>query len=171
MTPPLTLIGMSGPISSLISGGGGGAEPGQQAFTSTGTTNWVVPTGVTEISAMCVGAGGGSAGTGSNRGGGGGGGGALAYGTFAVTPGETLEVIVGAHGNGGSGNTSSGQSGSATTIKRSSTILLSGGGGGGGLSALSSGSPQTSRFGSAGTSSGTERDGGGSGGQRWICLL
>ena len=41
---------------------------------------------------MCIGGGGGAGGTGSNRGGGGAIGGGLAYGTFTVTPGETLTV-------------------------------------------------------------------------------
>jgi hypothetical protein len=70
---------------------------GQQTFT--GSTSWVVPTGVTSISVVCVG-GGGSGGvgyTGANSGGGG----ALAYvNSISTTPGETLTVVVGTGGEG-----------------------------------------------------------------------
>ena len=46
----------------------------EATYTNAGTYNFVVPDGVTEVSAVCVGGGGGAGGTGSNRGGGGGGG-------------------------------------------------------------------------------------------------
>ena len=66
---------------------------------------FVVPDGVTEISAVVVGGGGGAAGcqTGnsSSSSGTGGGGGGLSYGTFSVTPGETLYIQAGAGGKGG----------------------------------------------------------------------
>ena len=43
MAPPISMLGMSGPISSLISSSGGAkADPGQQIFYS-GTTNFTVP--------------------------------------------------------------------------------------------------------------------------------
>ncbi len=77
---------------------------GQIAFTVAGTTNWVVPNGVTSVSAVCVGGGGGGASSTlatNGRSGGGGGGGALHWRTFSVTPGETLTVVVGAAGTGG----------------------------------------------------------------------
>ena len=77
------------------------------ATTTAATTDevtWVVPTGVTQISAVCIGGGGGGAGmSNSTEPGPGGGGGALAYATLSVTPGESLTVGV---GRGGRGNDS-----------------------------------------------------------------
>lgn len=155
------------------------AAAGQIVFTATGTTTWTVPSGVSQVSSVCVGAGGGAGGTGdctsatNGWAGGGGGGGGLAYGTFAVTAGETLTVIVGsggAGGNPGGGRYSStcigsGSGGGSSQIKRSSTVLLQGGGGGGGSRGSSTGGTgQNNTGGSGGTSSGTERDGGGTGG-------
>ena len=49
----------------------------ESVYTNPGSYSFVVPDGITEVSAVCVGGGGGAAGTGSNRGGGGGGGGGL----------------------------------------------------------------------------------------------
>lgn len=129
---------------------------GQQVFTS--NTNFTVPAGVTQISAVVVGGGGGASacpGT-SNFSGNGGGGGGLAYGTFAVTSGETLTVAVGAGGAGGSGSTGSGFGGGMSQILRGSTSLLQATGGSGGV--YGGGAK------AGGTSSGTERDGGGNGG-------
>lgn len=134
----------------------------QQSFTSTGTTTFTVPTGVTQVSAVCVGGGGGGAGSDDDPNSAGGGGG-LSYGTFTVTPGETLTVTVGAGGAGGTGDTNVGGNGGAggnTTIARGSTILLNGGGGQGGIE-----DDETSAGGVGGTSTGTERDGGGTGGR------
>ena len=142
------------------------AEFGQKLFTETGTTHWSVPSGVTQISAVAVGGGGGGAGAGggsgggTDDGGGGGAGGGLAYGTFTVTPGESLTITVGAGGNGGTGGSSTptnGTVGGLSKIQRSATVLLQGGGGNGGAYDASQ---QTS----GGGSTGTERDGGGTGG-------
>jgi hypothetical protein len=132
--------------------------PGQVLFTTTGTQNWTVPPGITEISAVVVGGGGGGGGGESGRDDGvtGAGGGGLAYGTFAVTPGETLTVIVGVGGNGGAAG-SSGTAGGASSIARGATVLLQGGGG-----QFGQGRATGTRLG--GTSTGTERDGGGAGG-------
>ena len=142
------------------------AEFGQKLFTATGTTVWTVPDGVTEVSAVAVGGGGGGAGAGggsgpgTDDGGGGGGGGGLAYGTFAVTPGDSLIITVGAGGNGGNGNSSTPSNGSVggnSGIQRGTTLLLQGGRGSGGTYDASQPS-------SGGGSTGTERDGGGTGG-------
>ena len=99
---------------------------------NTFTTNdlFVVPAGVTSISAVAVGGGGGGGGvTDGSNGGGGGGGGALAYvNSIAVTPGETLTVVVGAIGAGGAG-LNVGTSGGLSSIARSATILLQANGG------------------------------------------
>lgn len=132
--------------------------PGQVAFTTTGTQNWTVPVGITEISAVVVGGGGGGGGgeSGRNQGVSGGAGGGLAYGTFTVTPGEVLTIVVGTGGAGGA-SSNDGNAGNPSTISRGATVLLSGGGGQGGQQRATA-----TRTG--GTSTGTEREGGGAGG-------
>ena len=127
----------------------------ETTFTSSGT--FTVPSGVTQVSAVCIGGGGGASGSPgtSNFGGAGGGGGGLAYGTFTVTPGESLSISVGSGGAGGSG-TGSGGVGIASRISRGPMSLLIANGGGGGTNGSSGGS--------GGSSSGQERDGGGTGG-------
>jgi hypothetical protein len=67
-----------------------------KTFTSSGT--WVVPADVTSVDVLVVGGGGGG---GSNRGGGGGGGGVISKSSYAVTPGASISVVVGAGGAGG----------------------------------------------------------------------
>ena len=133
-----------------------GSPQGQQVFTSNGT--FTVPTGVTQVSAVVVGGGGGGAGSDGDRNEGnvGGGGGGLAYGTFTVTPGESLTVTVGAAGAAGPSGDDGG-AGGTTTIARGATTLLSGGGGQGGQE-------RETAARAGGTSGGTERDGGGTGG-------
>ena len=137
-------------------------------------TTLVVPQGVTTASAVVVGGGGGGAsginkGVSSNptNGGGGGSGGGLAYGTFDVTPGETLYLQIGKGGNGGNPDEASqergrlGKSGGTSFIKRSGfsgTTLLQASGGVGGSVYLSY------NIGDPGEPSGTELDGGGNGG-------
>ena len=106
---------------------------GQIAFTVAGTTNWVVPTGVTSVSAVCVGGGGGGASStlaSNGISGGGGGGGALHWRTFSVTPGETLTVVVGAAGTGGTaaGN-DNGTNGGESAILRTAEYLVRAAGG------------------------------------------
>lgn len=93
---------------------------GQQEFSSTGT--FIVPAGVSSISAVAVGAGGvGRPGTyGNGVFGTGGGGGSLRYvNNISVTPGESLTVTIGAYS-------------AATTISRNGTVLVCGAGGGDG---------------------------------------
>ena len=144
----------------------GAAVNAQTAFVSAGTSSFVVPVGVTSISAVAVGGGGGgNANMFQDYPGAGGGGGGLAYGTFTVTPGETLTIVVGAAGTGGDktgGETArTGKTGGDSQVKRGDTILLQGEGGEG---TQDSGAYETSIGGSGGTSSGTQRDGGGAGG-------
>lgn len=92
---------------------------GQTLFDTVGTNSFVVPSGVTSISAVLVGAGGGGHPTWSNPAGGGG---ALAYANVPVTPGETLTVTVGAGGvQGGHGGD--------TLIYRGATLLFKAEGG------------------------------------------
>ena len=132
--------------------------PSQVLFTTTGAQNWTVPPGITEISAVVVGGGGGGGGgeTGRNEGVTGGAGGGLAYGTFAVTPGEVLTVTVGAGGTAGPAGGNGGTGGSSS-IARGATVLLSGGGGGGGQN-------RSTATVTGGASTGTARTAGGAGG-------
>jgi len=69
--------------------GSQGAPPGQQEYTTAGTYSWVCPAGVTSVSVVCVGGGAGS-------------GGALGYiNNYAVSPGTSYTVVVGARGRWG----------------------------------------------------------------------
>jgi hypothetical protein len=140
---------------------------GSNYFTTAGSHTFVVPEGVESISAVVVGGGGGGGGAArspysgfprapanspftpeinlmyspSHYQGKGGNGGDLAWAnSIPVTPGESLTVVVGAAGNGGSvvygsaGN--AGGNGGASYIARGGTTLVSAGGGVGGLSTL-----------------------------------
>lgn len=122
--------------------GAGGAQPGEAIFTDTAGASWVVPAGVTSISAVCIG--GGGAGTGNTSGGSGGGGGDLRYyNNLAVTPGETLTIVVGVAGivdNNTGLITNSGPS----KIQRSGTTLLEAAGGGRGTTSGSGAKQGTS---------------------------
>jgi hypothetical protein len=70
------------------------------SFTSTGTCTWVVPTGVTAVQTLVVGAGGGGGGGGCNwsYGRGGGGGGVTQTSATAVTAATNVTVVVGSGG-------------------------------------------------------------------------
>lgn len=93
-----------------------GPVQGQQAYTTAGTYTFVVPAGITSISAVCVGSGP----NGSN-----GVGGWLSYSnSVAVTPAESLTVVVGA------GGTVDGQPGDLSSIARGATVLVRALGGG-----------------------------------------
>ena len=71
------------------------APPGQQAWTTPGTYSWAVPDGVTSVSIVCIGGGANSYDASDGKGGRGGAAGALAYSNnVAVSPGETLTIIV-----------------------------------------------------------------------------
>ncbi len=76
--------------------------PQYQSFTSTGSSNFSVPSGVTAVDVLVVaggGSGGGSNGQNGTDGGGGGGAGGLVYApSYPVTPGGTVSVTVGAGG-------------------------------------------------------------------------
>jgi len=85
-----------------------GADTQEKEFATNGTFNWTVPAGVSQITVEVWG--GGGAGGGSNNytdcqgaGGAGGGGGAYASSNLSVTPGQILQVVVGAGGTGVSG--------------------------------------------------------------------
>ena len=115
--------------------------PGQQVFTASGS--FVVPDGVTSISAVCVGCGG--SGTGGR-------GGDLRYATaIAVTPGETLDITISTAGG-------------VTSISRSGTPLLAARGGDGGASTATGGAIGGGNGGNAGSSNGSGLGGGGGAG-------
>jgi hypothetical protein len=91
----------------------------QQEFSTPGTYSFTVPTAVTSISAVAIGGGGGGA-SNVNDGGGGGGAGLQYRNDIAVTPGETLTVVVGVGGAPGINAATGGASG----IYRSGTQLV-----------------------------------------------
>lgn len=93
-------------------------------FTSSGT--FVVPADVYCIWIDGCGGGGGGGGGDPTPGGGGGGGGAatgVAFAALAVTPGETLTLVIGSAGNGGASG-SGGTDGGDTIISRGATAAL-----------------------------------------------
>jgi hypothetical protein len=144
------------------------SSAGSSVYTTVGTFTFIVPSGVTSVSAVVVGAGGGGAGL--NPGCGsqpfygapkryGGGGGSLRWqNNISVTPGESLTVNVGLGGAGGA-NASGSAGGQSYFIGTSGARFVQAPGGAGGTRG---GSP-TSRT-AAGTSAGTGSGGGGFGG-------
>jgi len=113
-----------------------------QTFNYTGADqSFIVPTGVTSMSVTLSGAGGGAAfGVDTARGRGG-----LVSGTLAVTPGESLTMVVGGggiwsstarapatYGGGGDASGYSGGGGGRSAIRRSAADIVTAGGGGGG---------------------------------------
>ncbi len=85
------------------------------SFTTTGTCEWSVPAGVSNVDVLVVGGGGGGA---SNVGGGGAGGGVTTNLNFSVTPSSSISITVGAGGAGGTsnGNGTVGGSSSFSTV-------------------------------------------------------
>lgn len=133
----------SGPPTSIYS---------EDVFTDTsGAISFVVPAGVTSISAVCIGGGGG--GLGSTNGGTGGGGGDLRYrNNITVVPGQTLTITVGAAGNPGA-------QGGFSRIALGGTTLLEAAGG---CAGIASGGTAGSKNGTSSTIGGSI--GGGDGG-------
>jgi hypothetical protein len=141
----------------------GSVATGQEDFTSPGTFTFTVPSGVTSIDAVAVGGGGGGGGSNgaSGPGAAGGGGGGLSWlNGISVTPGETLDVIVGDGGAQGT-NSIDGVEGGDSSIQRSGGILLLAEAGQGGASNVTSGGDGA---GGAGGSSLDVSYGGGNGG-------
>lgn len=125
-------------IAQLIAALGSGTPATAALYDTAGTYSFVVPTGVTSLSMLGVGAAGGGSDIAplSNPGGGGGGGGALAYSnSVGVTPGETLTVVVGAGGVRGAyvsgANPALAGTGGNSSVKRGATILIEAVGGNG----------------------------------------
>jgi len=109
------------------------APAGQIEWTATsGSFTWIVPNGVYGICAVCIGGGGGGAASSANTGFSGGGGGSLLWGNnIPVTPGEQLNIVVGASGAratvaGAGGN------GGESYIARGATRLIAASAGQGG---------------------------------------
>lgn len=122
-------------LGNAIAGGLTSVTPtGSYAWGAT-TTTWVVPPNVYSVSIMAIGGGGG--GVYSTSGGSGGSGGDLRWiETVSVTPGETLDVVVGA---GGAKGTTTGTAGGESYVARSGTRLVSAAGGAGGTLTTTSG--------------------------------
>lgn len=110
----------------------------QEFAAASGEVSFTVPDGVFYISAVCVGGGGGGSATSTTNqeSGAGGAGGGLHYGTFPVTPGETLLIKAGSGGASttySAGLSSQGGNGEDSYIKRSSEYILKASGGNGGF--------------------------------------
>jgi len=118
------------------------------SFTSTGTTSWTAPAGVTSVNYLVV-AGGGA---GGNHNGGGGGGGGVLQGNVPVVPGQSYTVTVGAGGSAQSDPSNGGNGGNSQF--GNNIIALGGGGGAGQLTA--SGLPNGNSGGSGGGGGGGE---------------
>jgi len=100
-------------------------------FTSTGANSWTVPSLVSSVEVLVVGAGGGGAGGRPGTwfgGGGGGGGGAVVKSSLAVTSSQVISLTVGSGGSAGA-QSSDGANGGSSSFS-SSQIVASGGSGG-----------------------------------------
>jgi hypothetical protein len=110
-------------------------ESGTQSYLASGAYSFVVPAGVTSLTATIVGGGGGGGGSvfsGDGHGAANGGSGGKYQGiTIAVTPGETLTLNVGAGGTGATSNNTGG-TGQKSNVLRDFTVLFLATGGGGG---------------------------------------
>jgi Concanavalin A-like lectin/glucanases superfamily len=129
------------------------------AFISSGT--WTVPPGVTSVSALLVAGGGG----GARVGGAGGAGGVLYNTSTSVTPGQSLQVVIGSGGLGWVGDAQSGgqANNGGNTIFGSLTAIGGGGGGNYGNPNGSGGANGGSGGGGGRQNSGSSTNTGGSG--------
>ena len=137
-------------------------------YPNPGTFTFTVPTGKTQMRVAMSGGGGGGGSSGAdnneyNGSGGGGGASNLVIATYAVTPGQTITLTVGAggfgapfvlQGNGAYGN-AGGAGGNSTIVRAGVTMAIANGGGGGGA-----GGPRASINGAGGAGA----NGGGNGG-------
>lgn len=127
-------------------------------FSSAGTTTWTAPAGVTSVEYLVVAGGGGGGGTSSYDtaygGGGGGAGGFRTASGYAVTPGNSYTVTVGAGGAGGATGANPGSQGGNSVF---ATITATGGGYGAGRDSNMAG-------GSGGSGGGGVRNGNGGSG-------
>lgn len=86
----------------------------QSVFTSSGS--FTVPAGVRALRVRAVGGGGGGAGCATGQAGGCGGAGGYAEGIYAVTPGQSIAVVIGAGGTGGATGSNPGTWGGTTSF-------------------------------------------------------
>ena len=106
------------------------------SYITSGTYTFVVPSGITSIQAVAIGPGGGNGyATAAPGDGDGGGGGALIWATIPVTPGESLNVRVGAS------TLSNGSAGTSSYIYRGATRLIEANAGTTGFGETGSGGP------------------------------
>lgn len=128
---------------------------------SFGTTSFTVPSGVTLMSAVCIGGGGGGSGSQNDaRGSAGGGGGGVSWSVFSVRPGDVLDIQVGyggaagaasLTGNGGNGSTSSITLATRTGVGGVDQLIMQATGGSGGQRAAADGGTGTVGSGGAGS--------------------
>ena len=132
------------------------------SFTTTGTTSWTAPAGVTSVEYLVVGGGGGAGNGYDNAGGGGGGAGMVLTGTLSVTPGQSYTVTVGSGGTGGA-DTRTNNAGTAgnDSVFGSITAL----GGGNGLGSRTGGTVGAAQIGDTTAPTGGSGSGGGLGGK------
>jgi hypothetical protein len=131
------------------------------SYTSTGSGTFSVPTGITAVDVLLVGAGGSG---GSDNGGGGGAGGLIYRPQFVTSPGGSISYTVGNHGQnspGPSHNTRRGDNGGDTTFGALTAI----GGGGGGSGHPADNLRNGNQGGSGGGSGGETPGSGGAGSQ------
>lgn len=122
------------------------------SFTSTGTCEWTVPAGVTQVDYLVVGGGGG----GGSWVGGGGGGGGVVEGTSAVTPGDSLSIVVGAGGAGTSSTEGTLQSAGTNGADSVFLTMRALGGGRGSSYEISAAAPTSGSSGGGGSSGPSE---------------
>lgn len=142
------------------------SQPGATVNTQT-TYSIRVPNGVNSIAGLAIGAGGGGGGCSSaaSAAAGGGGGGALSFtNDIAVTPGETLTVLVPNQSAAGSTSGGAGGTGLAAQIRRSATVLLSAAGGAGAAGRTSTTASAGAAGGASASGVGTVKYSGGAGG-------
>jgi len=150
----------------------GGTSFSGQVYSTQGSDNFTVPTGITSITFKMWGGGGGGGGGGYSASGANGGGGGYVAATITVTPGETLTIYVGGGGGGGAYNSGGndagggGGGGGYSSIYRGSTLLAiaAGGGGGGGARNALTGGAGGAGGGTSGIAGTTVGYGGGGGG-------
>ena len=119
-------IGATTALGYLALGGTGVYNSGVLTYSNYGTYTYTVPAGITLLTINAVGAQGGTSSSTT------GGYGASITGNFAVTPGQSLTIVVGQQGptNGASPNSSGG--GGSGVLSSGTLLLVAGGGGGGG---------------------------------------
>lgn len=148
-------------------GAAGGGVLYEEVFTSS-NASWTIPTGVTNIWALCVGSGGGGGATkASTSSAGAGGAGQVLETFFTIAGGDTtLNITVPAGGAGATTAGNYGSSGTAATIvgNTSATTYVSAAGGGGGAGGTSGGTGTTGASGGGNAHATVGTNGGGGGG-------